>query len=116
MSSKTVIHTVRHAQTTFGEEKRYAGTIDVPLSESGRKDALAAADKLPEKAFDVVITSEKKRSIQTARCLLGEDAVFTRIALCNERNYGQMEGRTWDEVKKMDPPILLSPWGKTPIR
>jgi len=28
-------------------------------------------------------------------------------ALCNERRFGVMEGRTWDEVVKFDPPILM---------
>ncbi|MBN1163661.1 MAG: histidine phosphatase family protein [Candidatus Krumholzibacteriota bacterium] len=111
MSIKTVIHTIRHAETTYGEESRYAGTMDVPLNEKGRRDALAAVEKLPEKDFDVVITSSKKRAIETASLLLKGNIPLIQTGLCDERNYGEMEGKTWDEVKTMDPPILFIPVG-----
>jgi len=57
MSVKTIIHTVRHGHTSYNAEKRYAGTIDIPLSEKGVKDCQEASQKLAGYPFDVVVTS-----------------------------------------------------------
>lgn len=107
MSVETTIHTLRHAYTQYNAEKRYAGTIDVPLNEAGRRDARAAAMKLADKSFDVVITSKLKRAIETAQILVGNNAKIVHTELCNERRFGIMEGLTWEEVQHLDPPILL---------
>jgi broad specificity phosphatase PhoE len=107
MTVETTIHTLRHAYTQYNAEKRYAGTIDVPLNEAGRRDASAAAVKLADKSFDVVITSKMKRAIETAQILVGNNTKIVQSKLCNERRFGIMEGLTWEEVQNLDPPILL---------
>ena len=107
MPLETTISTLRHAHTRYNAEKRYAGTIDVPLSDAGIRDALCAADKLAGQTFDVVITSKQKRSIQTAHILMGDTAQYVGSKLCNERNFGVMEGLTWDEVHHLEPPVLF---------
>ena len=35
MATKTTISTLRHARTVFHGEKRYAGSMDISLSETG---------------------------------------------------------------------------------
>jgi 2,3-bisphosphoglycerate-dependent phosphoglycerate mutase len=103
----THIHSVRHASTTFGEEQRYAGTIDVPLSARGVREAKAAAAGLRGTKFDVVITSMKTRAIDTARLLVGDSVPMVRCSFCNERNYGAMEGHTILDVKRFKPSIMF---------
>lgn len=107
MSVKTIIHTIRHGHTLYNAEKRYAGTIDIPLSEKGIKDCQEVSQKLVDYPFDVVVTSTMKRSIETAHLLVPGNPVIIQSALCNERRFGVLEGRTWDEVLKFDPPILM---------
>lgn len=107
MPVETTIATIRHAHTRYNAEKRYAGTIDVPLSEVGVQDAQRAAAKLTDQSFDIVITSKQKRSIQTAHILVASNTRFVSSQLCNERNFGIMEGLTWDEVHKLEPPVLF---------
>lgn len=107
MSVKTIIHTIRHGHTLYNAEKRYAGTIDIPLSERGIKDCKEVSQKLVDYSFDVVVTSTMKRSIETAHLLVSGNPVTIQSALCNERRFGVLEGRTWDEVLKFDPPILM---------
>lgn len=104
---KTEIYTIRHGHTSFNEEKRYAGSIDVPLNDNGIKSAIAASEKLAGYKFDIVITSTKKRAIQTAELLLNKKISIIQTKLCNERNFGIMEGKTWDEVQSLEPPVLL---------
>lgn len=107
MNTITEIATLRHAHTQFNAERRYAGTIDIPLSEAGIRDAQLAAKKLKEANFDVIITSKLRRSIETARIISGNRIPIIKTKLCNERNFGIMEGLTWDEVLKLQPPIML---------
>jgi broad specificity phosphatase PhoE len=107
MPINTIIHTIRHGHTSYNAEKRYAGTIDISLSEKGVKDCQQASPKLAKYHFDVVITSTMKRAIETAHLLVSGKHKVVQNALCNERKFGIMEGRTWDEVVKFDPPVLM---------
>jgi broad specificity phosphatase PhoE len=103
----TCIHTIRHARTLFGDQQRYAGTLDVPLSREGRREAKAAAAGLRDARFDVVITSTKMRAIDTAKLLVGASTPTVKSGLCDERNYGAMEGLTALDVKRLKPKILF---------
>jgi len=103
----TVISTIRHAQTVYGPLKKYAGTIDIPLSKFGREDTRQASRVLTDKNFDVIITSALKRSKETARLLLGRNKRMIENPLCNERNYGILEGVKYSEVKKVRPRVLF---------
>ncbi len=107
MPTETTINTLRHAHTSYNAERRYAGTIDVSLSEAGTRDARAASIKLAGITFDVVITSTLKRTIETARLLVDSAIPLVQSELCNERNFGVMEGLTWDEVQNLTPPVLF---------
>ncbi len=107
MAVITSISTIRHAQTTYGEQRRYAGTVDVPLSESGIRDANMAAQRLASADFDVVVTSVLSRAVETARLLVGGNGSMLKTHLCNERNFGAIQGLTFDEVKRLDPPLLF---------
>lgn len=107
MPADTTIFTIRHAHTDFNAEKRYAGSIDIPLNARGIQDAREAASRLSGYHFDVVISSTMQRAIATAQILVSQPAEFVQTRLCNERNFGVMEGHTWDEIQAFDPPILM---------
>ncbi len=106
-SIETTINTLRHAHTQYNTERRYAGTVDVPLSEAGIRDAREASAKLSGVKFDIVVTSTLKRSFETAQILVGDAVPIVQSKLCNERNFGVMEGLTWDEIQNLQPPVLL---------
>ena len=107
MNRITRISTVRHGQTDFNLAKRYAGSIDVPLNEKGIHDSGKAAARLKDHDFDVVISSKLRRAIQTAELLIaGRDIQIIRNELCNERNYGRMEGLDYNEVEEIKPYVL----------
>lgn len=106
MNNYTIINTIRHAQTDYNVEKRYAGTIDVSLNDTGIRDTINASRKLDHKKFDLVITSPLKRTIQTAQLLLdGQNNQIIQNPLCIERNFGKMQGLTVDEIKFIKPKI-----------
>jgi broad specificity phosphatase PhoE len=107
MPVQTTISTLRHAHTKYNVEKRYAGTLDISLSRAGVQDARKAAVKLAGAHFDVVVTSMQKRAYETAQILVGKKVPIVRNKLCNERNFGVMEGLTWDDIQSLKPPILM---------
>jgi probable phosphoglycerate mutase len=107
MEVETTIFTMRHGRTKYNAEKRYAGSIDVSLNESGILDAREACQKLARFRFNVVIASTLQRSIETARIIAGDSVQIVQNRLCNERNFGILEGRTWDEVQNLEPPVLF---------
>lgn len=106
-SKVTIIYTMRHARTQFNTERRYAGSIDVELDEQGTEDARQVSSRFKSLDLDVAITSKLKRSIQTASLLLENSVPIVQSALCAERNFGIMEGRTWDEIQVLQPPVML---------
>lgn len=107
MNNITRISTIRHGQTDYNLEKRYAGSIDVPLNEKGIRDAETAAIKLKDFEFDIVISSKLKRAIRTAEILIAACKIqIIQNELCNERNYGRMQGLDYIEVEEIKPRIL----------
>jgi len=98
---------LRHAQTTYNGERRYAGTIDIDLSDQGIRDTQLAAAILRDEGYDAVIASTLKRSYKTARILVDGTVPIVQTDLCKERNFGIMEGLTWEDVKQLVPPVLM---------
>jgi broad specificity phosphatase PhoE len=77
------------------------------LSEEGIRDARAAAPHIARLKLDLVVTSKLRRSVHTARVLVGDRVPLIKNQLCNERNFGVMEGLTWDEIQDLKPPVML---------
>lgn len=95
----TSITFVRHGNTDWNNERRAQGHSHNPLSEIGRAQALAVADRLAEESWDVLISSDLLRAKATAA------AVSARIGLpvshfdqrLREIGRGQIEGTTEEE-------------------
>jgi broad specificity phosphatase PhoE len=107
MNRETTIYTMRHAHTTFNDQKKYAGTIDISINDRGKTDIEKIRPFFNDCHFDVVVTSQLKRCIETADLLLNGRIHTIQSELCNERCFGIMEGMTWEEVQKLDPPLLF---------
>jgi broad specificity phosphatase PhoE len=80
----------------------------VPLNKTGVCSTLEASNRLKrlDIKFDCVITSTLKRAIQTAQILVGGNTPVIHNQLCNERNFGKMQGLTIDEAKLIEPKIM----------
>jgi probable phosphoglycerate mutase len=57
---------VRHGATVLTEEDRFAGSIDVPLSEQGREQARRLALRLGREPLAAVYASNLQRAYDTA--------------------------------------------------
>lgn len=86
---------VRHGETAWNHASRLQGRADIPLNDTGRAQALAAAETLAESGpWDLVLSSTLGRARETARIIahrLGTGAVVEVPALV-ERDYGPSEG------------------------
>jgi broad specificity phosphatase PhoE len=106
MKPRTIISTLRHAVTAYNEQRRYAGSLDIGLSGRGVREAMVIAAKVEAMNYDVVVTSTQRRAYETARIIVADAVPITKTPLCVERRFGVMEGLTWDEVRRVAPPVL----------
>ena len=89
---------LRHGESTWNQENRFTGWIDVDLSEKGRAEAKEAGRLLREAefAFDCAHTSVLKRAIRTLWAVLDEtDQMWIPVERSwrlNERHYGALQG------------------------
>src|SRR5688572_17030367 len=89
---------LRHGQSIWNKENRFAGWMDVDLTEQGVAEARAAGQLLKQEGFifDIAYTSLLRRAIKTLWIALDEmDLLWIPIDLSwrlNERHYGALTG------------------------
>ena len=89
---------VRHGESQWNKENRFTGWVDVPLAESGEREAREAGRLMRAEGlqFDVAYTSVLKRAIRTLWIALEElDQMWIpvhRSWRLNERMYGALQG------------------------
>ena len=86
---------VRHGATEWAPLHRYLGWRDLPLSAVGRVQAAALRPSLADRTFAGVWSSDLMRSVETARIAWGEPRIDSRL---REIDFGEIEGKTWDEL------------------
>lgn len=97
---------LRHGETEWSRDGRHTGSSDIPLTETGRRQALAARPALAGWRFDLVLTSPMRRARETAE-LVGLGSVARVREDLSEWDYGLMEGRTTPQIQQERPGWLL---------
>src|SRR5262245_26690398 len=69
MSTATRLYLIRHGATTLSAEDRFAGAIDVDLSDEGRRQAKALGTRLADDHVVAVYCSPLRRCVDTAKCV-----------------------------------------------
>ncbi|HRO65053.1 MAG TPA: class I tRNA ligase family protein, partial [Candidatus Dojkabacteria bacterium] len=97
------ISVLRHGETEYNKLGKFHGFTDIDLNDIGQKQAQNAIEKLNSK-YDVIITSPLKRARQTAE-IVNEKLGLKIIEndLLKERNFGNLEGLTWEEFTNKHP-------------
>ena len=93
---------VRHGETEWSLSGAHTGRTDLPLTDAGRKRAMALADCLAGRRFALVLTSPLQRALETCR-LAGYGDAAQREPNLREWDYGDYEGRTTAEIRKNAP-------------
>jgi alpha-ribazole phosphatase len=97
---------IRHGQTNWNLEQRFQGQSDIPLNETGRKQANALAERLAAEKFDAVYSSDLQRATETAK-IICTSQIHPDPRL-REVNFGDWEGMIYDEIKVKYPETLAA--------
>ena len=114
-NDKPVFHFVflRHGESVGNAQARWQGQSDYPLTEKGRVQAQALAERWKSEGttFDRIIASPLGRAKATAEIIasaIGVQVEYDPILL--ERHIGEMEGLTAEEVRKRPQPPYVTPY------
>ena len=99
----TSIYLVRHGQTAWNREEIFRGRTDVPLDETGLKQAELAGEYLKEVEIDAIYSSPLSRALETAEKI----ARFHNLKVqplegIVDMSFGNWEGHAHQEIKKND--------------
>ena len=117
---------VRHRQSTWNADRRWAGQADPPLSAEGSRQALEMGATLSEFGFQVIISSDLLRARQTAQhvhaampwATLSTDGRLREIDIPAWNGMSKQEIETafpgqllrWKTVDPPEPPPGSEPW------
>ena len=108
----TLVYFVRHGQTAANAGSIIQGHTDVPLDETGLKQADIVAKRLSNTHFDVIYSSDLSRALVTAKKISGSREVITTPQL-REWHLGHWQGRSLDEIKSIFRKCEAFPEGAT---
>lgn len=97
---------IRHGESTWNQENRFTGWVDVPLTSKGQNEALHAGKclKMAGYNFNIAFTSVLQRAIDTLSLVLSEmqlnNIPIIRSWRLNERHYGSLAGLNKAETAK----------------
>lgn len=105
---------LRHAESVGNVESRWQGQSDYPLTEKGRAQARALAQRWKDEdvKFDLIVTSTLTRARETAQIVTShiENVQIEFNPILMERHIGEMEGLTIDEVRQLPQPPYSTPY------
>ena len=100
----TTILIARHGQSDWNHEKRWQGHADRPLTERGRGQAQALADRLAHIELDAVYSSDLQRARDTAAVVAESQGVELRqLPDLREVDVGSWSGLTRAEAEERFP-------------
>jgi probable phosphoglycerate mutase len=95
----TIVYITRHGQTDWNIEKRFQGHFDIPLNETGKKQAAELSLILKNKNIKSIYTSPKTRAVETAEII--NHMIKSNVEVVpelREITHGIFDGLTMDEV------------------
>ena len=101
-----IIHLIRHAETIWHLDDKYAGHTEIELSKNGIDQSSKLKNWALNQNIDTVYTSALSRSISTAKPSVDALAITPIISSnLNEVNFGKIEGLTKNQFKSNFPKV-----------
>jgi 2,3-bisphosphoglycerate-dependent phosphoglycerate mutase len=104
MTEPTRIIAIRHGETTWNVDTRIQGHLDIPLNDTGRRQAERMALALADEPISAIYASDLARAWETAQYLGRIQGIeVTREEGLRERGFGDFEGKTFAEIAALLP-------------
>jgi len=101
---KLRVFVIRHGESTWVRERRFAGSRDVPLTDTGRRQCAAVARALAATGVAAVYASPLERARASAELIAEPHRLPVRIVPAfAEMAFGAWEGLTRDEIRARFP-------------
>ena len=101
---KLRVFVIRHGESTWVRERRFAGSRDVPLTDTGRRQCAAVARALGGTGVAAVYASPLERARASAEVIAEPHRLPVRIVPAfAEMAFGAWEGLTRDEIRARFP-------------
>jgi broad specificity phosphatase PhoE len=108
------IYLVRHGQTDGNLQGFYQSRIDSPLNRNGKIQVLKLAERLKNTDFQIVLSSDLSRALQTAEILLdGRNIPLRMDPGLSELNLGMLDGMLVSDMEK-EYPDFVRKWRSKP--
>lgn len=103
LSTKKTLYLIRHGQTDYNLNGIIQGSgVDSDLNQTGREQAQQFYQSYKDKSFDLIITSQLKRTVQSVEHFLQAGFPHQSWSELNEINWGYFEGlQTTPEYRKI---------------
>ncbi len=112
----THIYLVRHGQTAWNREEIFRGRSDVPLDETGLRQAELAGLYFKELKIYAIYSSPLSRAWQTAEKIAEPHGLRVQpLQGIIDMSFGKWEGHPHEEIKRMDPETYRL-WREEPHR
>jgi alpha-ribazole phosphatase len=102
----SIIFLVRHGTTKLHAKDRFWGKTDIPLNDTGIKQAGKLRNRLAAEKLDAIYSSTLSRTRSTAEIIAAghEVDVVACKELC-ECNFGYIEGLNLEEIRRLHPAL-----------
>jgi len=110
----TSIYLVRHGQTAWNKEEIFRGRTDIPLDETGLKQAELVGQYFRGMEIQAIYSSSLSRAWQTAQKVAQfHDIKVQPLQGIIDMSFGNWEGRPHQEIRKSDSKTYRQ-WVETP--
>lgn len=97
---------IRPGSTTFDEEGRIKGALDIPLTSKGTRQVKETAEKLASMHLDRLYVAPCESAQQTGRILAKRCGWKFRTVECfRNLDHGLWQGKLVDEVRRLQPKV-----------
>ena len=103
----TTLFLLRHGETEENVKHILQGHMPGTLTQKGMKQAIKAVEQLRSTAFDICLTSDLKRCVDTSNIVieeLGQDIPIIYTKLLRERDWGKITGTIVENGAWVDMP------------
>ena len=103
------IYLLRHGQTEENRKGSYYGNLDIRLNAVGIAQGNKVKEFFKDINLDKVYVSDKKRTVEMAKLVLAQKEIeITVDNRINETNFGDFEGKTYEEIQRLYPEECLN--------